>query len=176
MSPVFSARGVSFRLLDSSDLGQIKELRNDFTTWAWLSDPIPITSADQKAWYENLSLRKSDLYFVVYNDSHPFIGLVGLSSHDVLNRSINVKALYLEPKLRRIGYGLRIIKATLDYCFKFLNIHRVWASVLDPNEETLKLHLKIGGKVEGRWREAVFRNGKYMDLVLTAVLENEYKG
>jgi len=79
------------------------------------------------------------------------------------------------PHLRAQGYGSKVYTLLKKYCFEYLNMHRIWLAVLDSNEIALKLYEKQGFKVEGRYREALFREGYYHDYIIMGILEQEYR-
>lgn len=173
MASTFSHEGLHLRTIEQKDLQQIAELRNDETTWTQLTDPRPLGPADQKAWYESLGSRSGKLYFVAYDDLNPFIGLIRMDEIDHLNKSIRVGADVL-PSLRRKGFGKAIYRTLLKYCFDHLNMNRVWLAVLNTNEKARDLYRKMGFQEEGRYREAVYRDGAYVDYLLMSILKNEY--
>jgi len=171
---VFSHKGLHFRLPVKDDLEIVQNLRNDESTWVHLSDPRPVGPADQKAWFESIGWKGGKMYFVVYDDANPFVGLVRLDELDQQNRSLRV-GLDVLPELRRRGYGTRIYEAMKAYAFDHLNIHRLWLCVLETNKNAIDLYKKVGFKLEGRYREAIFRYGHYVDYVLMSCLENEHR-
>jgi RimJ/RimL family protein N-acetyltransferase len=101
------------------------------------------------------------------------VGLVRTSNYDNQNRSIMVGA-DIAPQFRRQGYGTKLYTLLLDYYFNHLNMHRLWLAVLEFNVSAIGLYRKVGFQFEGRWREAVFRNGKYNDYILMSILRHEY--
>jgi len=103
------------------------------------------------------------------------VGLVRMDEMDKMNASIRVGA-DVAVKLRGLGYGKKIYEAIKRYCFDYLNVHRVWLLVLETNEVALKLYRKQGFKVEGKQRQAIFRDGKYLDYLMMSILEEEYRG
>jgi len=168
---IFSRNGLKLRSVELSDLDQIRDLRNDASTWMQLTDPTPVTPASQRAWFEGISPAK--MYFVAYSDENPFIGIVRMDERDEVNRSVRIGADVV-PELRGKGHGGRIYDAVLAYCFFHLNCHRVWLAVLETNFVAVNLYKKKGFKLEGRYREAVFRGGKYLDYLIMSILEGEY--
>ncbi len=171
---MFQHNEIILRVVEEADLEPIRALRNDASTWVHLTDPHLITSQAQRRWFAGLAARDDRMYFVVSDREHPFIGIVRMDEYDRLHRSIRIGADVL-PGLRGIGYGKKIYQAIKKYCFDVLNLHRVWLAVLETNERALRLYLGQGFQVEGRYRQAIFRDGKYLDYVLMSILEEEYR-
>lgn len=170
----FTHEGLTLRPVERGDLDRILRLRNGQSTWTHLTDPRPIYEKDQDAWFASLS-RAGAMYFIASAPNQPFVGLIRMDEHDRMNLSIRVGA-DVDVPLRGQGYGKRIYKSVLKYCFHTLNLHRVWLEVLKTNKIALKLYRGQGFKVEGRLREAVFRDGGYVDYVVMSILEGEYRG
>ena len=171
----FAHKGLFFRLPTREDLEAIQNLRNDEFTWIHLSDPLPVGPADQRSWLESVGWKGGKMYFVVHDQEHPFIGLARMDSLDSRNRSLRI-GLDVVTELRDQGYGTRIYEALKYYAFDHLNVHRLWLCVLATNKRGIHLYEKVGFKNEGRYREAIFRYGKYVDYVLMSCLEPEYRG
>jgi len=165
---------VAFRPVEKGDLDQIRALRNENSTWIHLTDPRPLSEADQTAWLSSLTLRSGKFYFVVSGEDLPFIGLVRMDEYDQIHRSIRVGA-DVSPDLRGKGYGIAIYEAIKLYCFKTLGVHRIWLEVLETNQHAKRLYEKQGFITEGRLRDAVFRDGKYVDYIIMSILETEYQ-
>lgn len=173
MRATFTHEGLHLRTVEPRDLQQIADLRNDQSTWTQLTDPRPLGPSDQKAWYESLGSRSGKLYMVACSEKYPFIGLIRMDEIDHLNRSIRVGA-DVQIELRGKGFGKAIYKAVLKYCFDQLNMNRVWLAVLDTNSKARSLYKKMGFKEEGRYRQAIFRDGAYVDYILMSILKEEY--
>lgn len=170
----FEHAGMYLRVPRKDDLEPIQKLRNDANTWINLTDPRPLGPGDQKGWLESLSMRAGRFYFVAATIENPFVGLVRMDEIDTLNRSIRVGA-DIVIGLRGKGLGIRLYQLIKRYCFDFMNMHRMWLAVLETNAHAMRLYEKQGFKVEGRYRSAVYRDGKYLDYILMSILEEEYR-
>ncbi len=171
---MFLHDNLGLRVVEEPDLEAIRSLRNDPSTWVHLTDPHLITCDAQRRWFDGLAGRPDRIYFTVFDETHPFIGIVRMDEYDPTNRSIRVGADVV-PLLRNRGYGRKIFSAIKKYCFDILNLHRIWLAVLENNGHALRLYQKQGFQVEGRYRGAIFRDGRYLDYVLMSLLEKEYR-
>ncbi|MGH8247096.1 MAG: UDP-4-amino-4,6-dideoxy-N-acetyl-beta-L-altrosamine N-acetyltransferase, partial [Gammaproteobacteria bacterium] len=164
----------AFRVVEETDLEQVRALRNDPSTWVHLTDPHLITREAQRQWFAGLANRPDRMYLVICDEQQPFIGIVRMDEYDRLHRSIRVGA-DVAPELRGQGYGKKTFQALKKYCFDMLNLHRIWLAVLETNERAIRLYLSQGFQMEGRFRRAIFRDGKYVDYLLMSLLEEEYR-
>jgi RimJ/RimL family protein N-acetyltransferase len=54
-------------------------------------------------------------------------------------------------------------------------MHRIWLRVHEDNIRAIRCYHKVGFVNEGQKRDAEFKNGKYIDIVLMSVLRPEWK-
>ena len=57
-----------------------------------------------------------------------------------------------------------------------MNLQRVELTVLEDKERARHLYEKCGFVYEGRKRQAKFKNGKFLDMLLYSILRQEYSG
>jgi RimJ/RimL family protein N-acetyltransferase len=67
-----------------------------------------------------------------------------------------------------------VTRAVVSYGFAELNLHRIELDVLATNARAIHLYERLGFRREGTLRDAQFRGGVYIDLVLMAILEREW--
>jgi RimJ/RimL family protein N-acetyltransferase len=181
---MFCHDGILFRPVEEQDLEAIRALRNDPSTWGQLTAIGHISAEAQAEWFSRLDGDPSREYFSVFtearNEYYPvsfegdFVGIIRMDEVDRLNRSVRIGA-DVAPVLRGKGYGTRIYKALLKYVFDYLGMHRAWLLVLDTNEIGKKLYFNAGFRLEGKHREAIFRNGQFVDYLAMSILEGEYR-
>ena len=58
----------------------------------------------------------------------------------------------------------------IQHAFNQLNLHRVYCGTLDTNIGMKKLAVKFGMQEEGRRRDAIYKNGEYVDIVEFGIL------
>lgn len=73
------------------------------------------------------------------------------------------------------GYGREVTKRLLSYAFRELNLNRVSLQVHADHERAVDLWKSVGFQEEGRLRQAVFLGGEYRDLLLMAILRDEWE-
>jgi len=110
----------------------------------------------------------------VWNIEGKFIGILRADEYDRTNRSIRI-GVDIDKSERNKGYGTEAMKAFMDYLFKHLNIHMIWLLVAESNLPAIKLYAKVGFKRKGVNRQALFRDGKWINYELWNILEAEWK-
>lgn len=73
------------------------------------------------------------------------------------------------------GIGRAVTKCVIEWAFSELNLNRMSLSVLSNNTRAVNLYKSLGFKEEGRLREAQFKNGRYVDVILMSILASELK-
>ncbi len=73
------------------------------------------------------------------------------------------------------GYGTEATALMLEHAFGTLGLHRVGLSVFAFNERAIRSYRKVGFVVEGRSREAIWREGRFFDEIHMSVLADEWQ-
>ncbi len=71
------------------------------------------------------------------------------------------------------GYMTEAVALMTNYCFTQLKLHRVYARVFHPNLASARVLEKNGYSLEGRHREAIYREGQWLDELVYAKLRSE---
>lgn len=180
---MFWFKGIGFRPIEHKDLECVRELRNDPTTWMYLSDITQISMTQQEAWFKSLAESKNSAYFAVFKElqEYPilyegdFLGLIRFDQIDANNKSVRV-GCDIVPKERGKGYGTKVFQAILSYCFDQWGMHRLWLCVLEDNKVAKKLYDNAGFEIEGHMRKAIWRDGKWKDYIVMSLLIEDYRG
>jgi RimJ/RimL family protein N-acetyltransferase len=73
------------------------------------------------------------------------------------------------------GYGTEATTLMLEHAFLQLGLHRVGLSVFAFNERAIRAYQRTGFTIEGRSREAIWRDGRFWDELSMSVLESEWR-
>ncbi len=73
------------------------------------------------------------------------------------------------------GIGYFAVTEMINHAFLNLNLHRIELDVLASNIAAQKLYEKCGFVKEGTRRQAVFKQGKYIDMYVYAILREEFQ-
>jgi len=167
---------IQLRAVEYEDLPLIVEWRNDPKVYQYFYEQEPLSLVMQTAWFER-SLQKRDerLWMVEAIETHEAIGTVGLVHIDRRSRKAEWGRLLIYPdEYRHGGYGSEIESLILRYFFDHMNMNRLQCELFVENENVIALHKKFGFKQEGLFRQYVFKEGRYRDVVYLALLREEY--
>lgn len=73
------------------------------------------------------------------------------------------------------GYASEAAEAIIEFGFKYLKLHRIFATCDPNNIGSAKVLEKTGMNKEGRLREHKYQKGQWRDSFLYSILEQEYK-
>ncbi len=72
------------------------------------------------------------------------------------------------------GSGTEATRLMLDHAFGTLELHRVALAVFEFNERAIRAYRSCGFVVEGRAREAIWRDGRWWDEITMSILDSEW--
>jgi RimJ/RimL family protein N-acetyltransferase len=102
------------------------------------------------------------------------IGNCGLHEASSENRSAWLGIMIGEKEYWSRGYGSDALLTLLRFAFEEMNLNRVHLSVFDFNARGMASYRKCGFIEEGRMREAHYADGAYHDIVVMAILRDEF--
>jgi len=83
--------------------------------------------------------------------------------------------IFIAEQYQDKGYGTEAVNWGLDWAFRFAGAHRVYLCTVAFNERASHLYEKVGFKLEGRFREQVFYDRRWWDLLWYSMLEHEWE-
>ncbi len=108
-------------------------------------------------------------------ETNRLIGTCALSQLDSDNGSALYHITIGEKDTWGCGHGTEATRLMLDHAFGTLNLHRVGLSVFSFNERAIRSYRSCGFVVEGRAREAIWRDGQWWDEVSMSVLRSDWE-
>jgi|GEM_PF-281381 len=98
--------------------------------------------------------------------------ITGISDH---NHHCSVSLSICDRKFWGTGHGKDAMTVLLNYCFGELKMHRVDASAFAYDDAWKRLVEGMGFRREGVERDYIFRDNRYFDKEIYALLESEYQ-
>ena len=168
---------IYLRALEPEDYKTSILWRRDDEIWEMVgSTKYFVSEAYERKWVEDTIFNSRDIKLAVCEvGTNKHIGNVYATNIDQTNRSCTTGIMIGNHDYWGRGYGSEAYRLLLDYLFNERNINRVQAYVLESNVASLKMHQKVGYKIEGTLRQSVFKNGRYQNQVLLSLLREEYR-
>ena len=98
-----------------------------------------------------------------------------INTFDCEQRSGTFKyALVIKRPYWSRGYAREAIQMILRYYFREMRYQKVTVLIYSFNERSIRLHEKLGFKLEGRLRRMVYTNGNFYDELFYGMIVEEF--
>ncbi len=160
----------------SEDLPVLYEWINDRDLVILNAPYRPVPMSHHEEWYETMQ-RRGDavLMGIRLSGSNKLIGTVQLHSIDPVHRTGELQIRVGDARERDKGYGTSALRLMLRLAFDDLNLNRVVLHVFADNGRAIRTYEKLRFVREGVLRQGAFIAGRYVDVVVMALLRDEYR-
>ena len=153
--------------------------------WTWLNDPEvrrtlavragPNTEAMSRDWIRGFDFRRDQGFAIVTRADDVYIGNCDLREINFIDRNASLGIVIGRKDQWGHGFGTEAVALLCRHAFENLNLHRVSLSCYATNERGLRLYARVGFQVEGRRREQVFLQGRWVDEIVMGILRGELR-
>ena len=164
------------------------QIENIYTHFTWNNDPelnhfdseVPFeteTFGSFKRRFEQLIRKPAPTArdFEVHAEDGTLIGVAYVADLSLHNRHASVGVTIGNRDYWGRGYGRESLELLLHYGFNELGLHRVSTETFEYNAAWRVLVERAGFRHEGVLREYLFRDGRYWDNHIYALLEDAYR-
>ena len=148
-----------------------------------LSDPAVIkhygvsfmtleAAQEQMDWYAELVKEDTGQWWAIWNKEDHFIGSAGLNALHPTNRSAEI-GMWLLPQYWGNGSLPEVLPAVISYAFDEMNVNRIEGFVENDNHKCKTALAKFDFQYEGTMRECEWKNGRFIDVDIYAVLKSK---
>ncbi len=177
MSVIYGER-IRLRAVEREDVKKFCVWVNDPEVTRHLTLYLPMSTVDEEHWFDSLGKRdpnEKPLVIEIHDgDGWKMIGNCGVFGIDPISRLGELGIMIGEKDEWNKGYGTETMSLLLRHCFETLNLNRVYLHVYAENLRGKRAYEKAGFVEEGRLREAVYKRGKYDDVIVMSVLRSEW--
>jgi putative acetyltransferase len=132
---------------------------------------IPYLSRDVvRERVENVAQDRYPLVAVVDDQ---VVGVLGLSVGSGRQAHMAQLGMMVHPEYQGQGVGTALLEAAVDLAENWLNISRIELTVYPDNATGLALYKKFGFECEGTLRDATYRDGRFVDIILMARIRED---
>lgn len=163
--------------LEREDLPLIVEWRNQPSVRRCFFDKSLISRSGQEEWFRRyLADPRRQIFIARLKEKGEPVGIIGFYAIDMSHHNAEIGSTIVAGKAAQgQGYGTEMVKVMLEYGFRDLNLHRIYAYAIDHNQASVRVKQKCGFRVEGLLRGAHYSEGVYRDVVLLAIVREEWK-
>ncbi len=154
----------------------------------WLNDPevtenllihSPLSKAMEEGWFDrHLAQNPNEGEVlgieVMVGSTWVHVGNTGLHGIEPVHLVAEFGIFIGEKQYWNLGFGREATRLMLKHGFEDINLHRIYLHVYEPNLRAIKAYEAAGFKREGVMREAVYKNGKYLNVILMSMLHSEW--
>lgn len=161
---------VYLRALEPEDLEFIYQIENDENIWNVSNTQTPYSKYLIKQYLENahqdIFEAKQLRLAICKNNSNEVIGLIDLFDFDPQNNRAGIGIVIQNENNRKNGFGNESLHLLINYAFKQLQLHQLYANIGVNNEASLKLFGTFGFQKIGIKKDWIFYNNTYQDEAL----------
>lgn len=103
------------------------------------------------------------------------IGGAGLFNTSPENRSAELGIAIGDKSYWDGGYGTDTMRTLCRFGFDMMNLHRIQLDVYAGNARARHVYEKVGFQVEAVRRQALYKYGEYIDVIVMGLLEGELR-
>lgn len=112
-------------------------------------------------------------YLIEEKQTNEPIGSVYLRDIDYKNSSAEFGIFIGKDSCRGKGYGTEATQLFVDNALKKFGLHRIFLRVLATNTCAISTYSKVGFIQEGRFKDMVFLDNHYIDVIFMAIVDEE---
>jgi RimJ/RimL family protein N-acetyltransferase len=151
---------------------------------AWLNDPeitfynshgrFPMTADKLLNYISAVRSSNNDLVLAIIDKvTLMHIGNISLQNINWIDSNAEIAFLLGDKSYWGKGVMFEAGLLLINHGFKLLNLHRIYCGTSSENLGMQKLAEKLGMKKEGTRKDAIFKNGKYIDILEYGILSHE---
>ncbi|UII79232.1 GNAT family N-acetyltransferase [Flagellimonas sp. CMM7] len=160
---------IYLRALEPKDLDFLYQLENDTSIWEISGTLKPYSKKVLQLYLENAH---RDIYDVkqlrlcICNKNDDCIGLIDLFDFDPKNRRAGIGIVITKTEDRNKGVGAEAISLLCNYAFSILDLHQLYANILEENKASIHLFEKLGFTKIGVKKEWVRTNSGFKNEII----------
>jgi RimJ/RimL family protein N-acetyltransferase len=175
--PVLETERLTLRQFEFYDRVAVMNILNDSQVTATLLDiPEPFHFDDADMWiragHAGIALDHLYPFAIVRRDDNALLGCVDLEK-DSEHRRADM-AYWIGSIHWRKGYTSEAAACILRFGFETLDLNRIYAQCLVHNVASAGVMKKIGLKYEATLRQAMVKNGQFIDMAVYGLCRADY--
>lgn len=164
---------IKLRPIELADTDNIVQWRNqEFVRLNFINRDI-LTHDRHIDYYNKYILTKKVFQFIIL-DGQKGIGTVFLRDVDLVNQKAEFGIFIGDYKYLNKGVGKIVTKMILNFGFNELKLNRIFLRVLEKNVIAISSYKKSGFIFEGCFRDDVYIDSEYVNIVFMSILKKEY--
>lgn len=164
----------NLRALEPEDLEFLYQIENNQSFWEVSHTQTPFSRFILKQYLENAHLdifeAKQLRLIIEENNTKKPVGTIDLFDFNPQHKRAGIGIL-IHPDFQQKGFANEALSLLIQYCFKHLNLHQLYANVTLDNLKSISLFEKNNFKKIGIKKDWIFSNGKFKDEILFQLIK-----
>ncbi len=169
---------IYLRALEPEDLDFVFAIENNEEIWEVSNTQTPYSRFLIHQYLENahqdIYIAKQLRLAICKNDTFEAIGLIDLFDFDPKNKRAGVGIVIQNQIDRNQGVGKESLALLLNYSFKQLDLHQLYANIGLDNEPSIKLFTTFGFQKIGTKKDWNYANHRFNDECMFQLINTTY--
>lgn len=158
---------IRLRALEPEDLELLYDWENNNLYWTISNTVSPFSKYTLKRYLENSHKNVYETgqlrLMIDHLDDKITIGTIDIFEFDPFHKRAGIGILIANEAYRRKGYASMALACLIEYCFKTLQLHQLFCSILANNCESIDLFRKQGFVQTGVKKDWIKTSDGYLD-------------
>lgn len=169
---------IRLRAIEPGDIDAVVAWNQDSDIARHLDFVWPPQSRESvRKWIERAAACEPDndvFFFIIENATGEIVGQI--DTHHMNRRAGTfMYGVSVHAEHRRRGYASEAILLVLRYFFDELRYQKVTVEIHADNVVSLCLHERLGFQLEGRLRQMLYTDGRYVDVCMLGMTAEEFR-
>jgi len=172
--PVIHGSHFSLRPPRLDDAGAMVGWFADPEVTARLSMRMAVSLEGEEAWIRGAEEARDSIVWVIEHEDRP-VGTTAIGAIDWVNQHGTTGTLIGDKTVWGRGIARELMRLRADYAFTQYPFGKLKSGYLEGNEASRRAQLGAGYREVGRLRREHFRDGRWLDHVLTELLREDWE-
>lgn len=169
---MLSLSELKLRPMVEEDLELVLKWRNLKDVRRYMLNAHIISLAEHREWYKRMKKKSNcELLMAVFQDSP--VGVITIMDIKRSDKTCTW-GMYIGEDMRNIGIGVLMEIHAIDRIVNHHKIRKIWGETLESNNRLILMHKRFGFEVEGIFKKHVYREGRYEDVIRTALFTDRW--
>ena len=164
----------NLRALEPEDLEFLYTIENNESFWEISHTQTPFSKYLLKQYLENTHLdifeAKQVRLLIEEKTTKTQIGLIDLFDFNPQHKRAGIGIL-IHPDFQKNGFASEALSLLIDYAFKHLNLHQLYANITANNSKSISLFTKHNFKKVGVKKDWILSEGNFIDEILFQLIK-----
>ncbi len=167
---------IKLRSLEPEDLDFLFKVENNPSFWEVSSTQTPfskyILSNYLKNSHQDIYEAKQLRLVIVHAIDDQIIGFIDLFDFNPQHQRAGIGVLIID-KYQNQGFAAETLKLFIEYAFKHLNLHQIYANITIDNKPSIQLFEKLSFQRIGIKKDWILSDGNFKDVALYQLIHKK---